>query len=163
MGKEISRLQLSLAYVNEATMYPASPFAGVVERVYVHIGESVNSGTLLAVVTSSDVHTTVVLSVPSQIAKLITTGEPSELVIEGKKVAVVPYYISSEATDGGLFTVFYDVPENVQGALSDGEYITVNVPVDKTQATSADPFVPIDSVYQTQDKAFVLVANKGQA
>ena len=163
MGKELSRLQLSLAYVNEATMYPASPFAGVVERVYVHVGQSVNSGTLLAVVTSSEAHTTAVLNVPSQIARLIATGEPSELIIKGKKVAIVPYYVSSEATDGGLYTVFYDVPENVQDSLADGEYISANVPVDKTQASSADPFVPIDAVYQTQDKAFVLVINKDKA
>jgi multidrug efflux pump subunit AcrA (membrane-fusion protein) len=144
-------------------MYPASPFAGVVQRVYVHPGDFVSPGTLLAVIASPDVKTTVVLTIPRQIAQIISTGDPSELLIGGKKIALVPYYVSSEATDGTLYSVFYDVPPEEQISVADGEYISVNVPVGTTQTTAVAPFVPIDAVYQTQENAFVLVAKNGKA
>lgn len=163
MNKEISRLQLSLAYVNEATMFPASPFAGVVQRVYVQPGEYVSPGTLLAVIASADIKTTAVLTVPQQIAKVISTGEPSELLIGDKKIALTPYYVSSEATDGTLYAVFYDIPAEEQLSLTDGEYLSINVPVDTSQTPEVAPFIPIDSVYQTQENAFILVIKNGKA
>jgi HlyD family secretion protein len=163
VNRELSRLQLSLAYVNEATMYPASPFEGIVQRVYVHPGEFVSPGTLLAVIASPDVKTTVVLTIPRQIAAIISTGDPSELLIGSKKIVLTPYYVSSEATDGTLYSVFYDVPSEEQISVADGEYISVNVPVGTTQTSAAAPFVPIDAVYQTQENAFVLVTKNGKA
>lgn len=163
MTKEVSRLQVSLAYVSEATMYPASPFAGKVERVYVHEGELVNPGTVLATISSSELKTIAVLSVPERIASILAQGEPSELLINGKKVAITPYYVSSQATDGQMYSVFYCIPEEHQKSIANGEYISINVPVGVSKTTSSEPFVPVDSVYQTQDKAFVLVAGQEKA
>lgn len=163
LNKEVSRLQLSLAYVNEATMYPASPFAGTVDRVYVKEGQSVSPGTVLASVTSDDVKATAVLNVPENVATLLAAGEPSELIVGKKKVAITPYHVSTEATDGQMYSVFYDIPEKYQKALSDGEYVSISVPVSKPKTTSTDPFIPIDSVYQSQESAFVLVANDNKA
>jgi multidrug efflux pump subunit AcrA (membrane-fusion protein) len=163
LSKEVARLQLSLAYVSESTMYPASPFAGVVERIYVHKGQTVNPGTVLAVVTANDVAATAVLTVPATVAQIITTGEPSEMMIDNKKVALVPYYVSTQATDGQMYSVFYDIPEKVQSAVSDQEFITVSVPVSNVKATANDPFIPIDAVYQSEEAAFVLVAKNNKA
>lgn len=163
LNKEVSRLQLSLAYVNEASMYPASPFAGTVERIYVKEGQSVSPGTVLATVSSNDVKATAVLNVPENVATLLAAGEPSELIIGGKKVAVTPYHVSTQATDGQMYAVFYDIPEKYQKELSDGEYVSISVPVSKPKTTSTDPFIPIDAVYQSQQSSFVLVVNKGKA
>jgi RND family efflux transporter MFP subunit len=163
LSKEVSRLQLSLAYVNEATMYPASPFAGTVERIYVKQGEQVSPGTVLASVTSSEVKATAILNVPENVATLLASGEPSELIIGKKKVAITPYHVSTQATDGQMYSVLYDIPEDYQKALSDGEYVSISVPVSKPKTTSTDPFIPIDAVYQSQESAFVLVVNNGKA
>jgi RND family efflux transporter MFP subunit len=163
MGKEVSRLQLSLAYINEATMYPASPFSGTVERINVHVGQSVSPGTLLATIVSTDLKSTAVLNVPQRIAKIISQGEPSDLLINDRKFALVPYYVSSVATDGLLYAVFYDIPQDAQETLSDGEYISINVPVNTEQTNAADPLIPIDAVYQTQDTSFVLIAKNKKA
>lgn len=163
LNKEVSRLQLSLAYINEAIMYPASPFAGTVQRVYVHEGQLVTPGTLLATVAADSIKATAILTVPQQVADILVQGEPSELVIDNKIVAVTPYFVSTQATDGQLYSVFYDVPEEYQQKVSDGEFVTVNVPVGKPKTTSTDPFIPIDAIYQTQDDAFVLVAQNGIA
>jgi multidrug efflux pump subunit AcrA (membrane-fusion protein) len=163
LNKEVSKLQVSLAYINEATMYPASPFSGKVERVYVHEGDLVNPGTVLATVTSSELKTIAVLSVPERVASILSQGEPSELLINDKKIAITPYYVSSQATDGQMYSVFYCIPEEYQSAISNGEYISINVPVGVSKEVSSDPFVPVDAVYQTQDNAFVLLAGKGKA
>lgn len=163
LNKEVSRLQVSLAYINEAMMYPASPFSGTVERVYVNKGQLVNPGTVLATVTANKVSATAILTVPEKIAKILTKGVPSELIINDKKIAVTPYYISSQATDGQLFSVFYDVPEAYQADVTDEEYIGITVPVNPVKTTATDPFVPVDAIYQSQEEAFVLVFNKGKA
>lgn len=163
LSREVSRLQLSLAYINESTMYPASPFAGIVERVFVKVGQSVDPGDKLATVSSAETETTAVLTVPENIASAISLGEPSTMVVKGKTVAITPYYVSSEATDGTLYSVFYDIPKDYQGSLSDGEFITINVPINTKKTTSVDPFIPVDSVYQTQESGYVLIDNHGKA
>jgi hypothetical protein len=33
LNRDVAKLQVNLAYVNEALMYPASPFAGKVEKL----------------------------------------------------------------------------------------------------------------------------------
>ncbi len=164
LNKEVSRLQLSLAYISEATMYPASPFAGTVERVHVQVGQLVSPGTVIATIAANDIATTALLLVPENISKIILSGEPSELVIDGKTVAVTPYHVSSQATDGQLYSVLYDIPEEYQSSLAANEYIAINVPIAPADVVSAlDPFIPIDSVYQSQDKAFILVVENGKA
>jgi membrane fusion protein (multidrug efflux system) len=163
LNKEVSRLQLSLAYVNEAIMYPASPVAGVVQRVYVHEGQLVTPGMLLATVAANEIKATAVLTVPQNIVNVLQQGEPSTLMIDGKKVAVTPYFVSTQATDAQLYSVFYDVPEANQSEVSDGEFVTIFVPVGKPKTSATDPFLPIDAVYQTQDESFVLVAKNGKA
>lgn len=164
LNKEVSRLQLSLAYISEATMYPASPFDGIVERVHVQVGQLVSPGTVIATIAASDIATTAVLLVPENISKIILSGESSELVIDGKRVAVTPYHVSSQATNGKLYSVLYDIPEEYQSSLAANEYIAINVPIAPADVVAAlDPFIPIDSVYQSQDKAYVLVAENGKA
>lgn len=163
LSKEVTRLQLSLAYISEATMYPASPFNGTVERVYARVGELVNPGALLATVTATKIQTIAVLVVPQNIAKIIMKGEPSELVLGNRKVAITPYYVSSQATDGQLYTVFYEIPEEYQDEITDGEFVMINVPVNPVDVTAVDPFIPVDAVYQSQDKAFVIIAENGKA
>ena len=162
-SKEISRLQLSLAYIGEATMYPASPFSGTVERVYVHIGQMVSPGTVIATISSNDIKATAVVTVPAKVAGVLSQGLPSEIKINDKKIALTPYYVSSQATDGQLFSVFYDIPDVYQKEFSDGEYININVPINNVKTTATDPLLPIDAVYQTQNQAFVLVAENNKA
>lgn len=164
LNKQVSRLQLSLAFINEQLMYPASPFTGRVERVHVDVGQLVSPGTILATIAADDISTTAVLLVPENISKIILQGEPSELIIDGKTIAVTPYHVSTQATDGQLYSVLYNIPEEHQASVAANESIAINVPIAPADVVAAlDPFIPIDAVYQTQDKAFVLVAEDGKA
>lgn len=162
-GKEVARLQVNLAYVNEALMYPASPFTGKVEKISVKPGQSVAAGTVLATITSDAVESSAVLLVPQNVAEVVGLGEPSHLMINGKPIAATPYYVSTQATDGQLFSVFYDIPDDVQKKVSNGDYISVNVPLGTAKTSSAAPLIPIDAVYQNQKGAYVLVVNNKKA
>lgn len=159
LNKEVSKLQTQLAQVNAATMFPISPFSGTVQRIFVKVGQSINPGMQLATIASSDVHTNVVVSVPYNIAKNISQLEQSILTISANTYALRPSFISSEATDGTLYTVLYTIPDDPD--IADGEYVRVEIPFGSPDTGSTIPFVPIDAVYQTQDISFLLVV-KGQ-
>lgn len=163
LNKEVSKLQSQLAEVNAATMFPASPFAGTVQRVFVKAGQSVSPGTQLAAIASSDVHTTVVVSVPVNIARKISQIEPSTLIIGTKTFTQRPSFISIEATDGTLFTVLYTIPDDDDPVIADGEYIRVEIPLGSPDTGATIPFVPIDAVYQTQDTSYLLVVDGQKA
>jgi HlyD family secretion protein len=163
MNKEVSRLQVSLASVSEGLMYPSSPFSGTVERISVREGQLVNPGDEIATIASSEVETTAILLVPQAIAQVLSTDSPSQLTIHGKTIAAKPSHVATEATDGQLYAVRYEVPEDQQKYLTDGENIAVEIPMENNQNSSVAPLIPVDAVYQTQDNAFVLVAKNKKA
>lgn len=160
---EISRLQVALAQVSEASMYPTTPFKGVVERVHVRVGQSVNPGDTL--VTISGVEGKIVLEakVPAQTAKNLSKLENSEIFIKGQTVSLMPAYASTEATNGQLYSVIYHVPDEYQEFFTDGGFITISIPVGAPDTNSVVPFIPLDSIFQTQDESTVYISENGVA
>ncbi len=165
LNKEVTGLQAELAQINADTMLPASPVDGVVERVFVHVGQLVNPGTELAIVTAKEdsAQTIAVVNVPQEIAMDISKLVPSNLYLNGKSYEVKPYYISTDATDGLLYSVFYTVPTDKSNLVTDGQFVNVDIPVGTINSGATVPFVPIDSVYQTQDSNYVLLSVNGVA
>src|SRR4029078_10240228 len=70
---------------------------------------------------------------------------------------------SSNATDGQLYAIFFHLPDSLSSSLTDGEFINVSVPLSTQDTTSSVPYVPLDSVYQTQENSYVFVVEKGKA
>ena len=163
MGHEVAKLQLALAQVAEASMYPTTPFNGVVERVHVRVGEAVNPGTTL--VTISGIQGKIVLDakVPAATAKNLSKLENSIVNVNGKTIEVMPSYISSEAVDGQLYSVIYHIPDEYQEFFTDGGFVTVSIPVGAPDSNSVVPFIPLDSVFQTQEESTVYVVNEDKA
>src|SRR5258708_13353648 len=48
LNKEVTKLQADMADITAATMFPASPFAAIIERFYFRVGQLVIPGTPLA-------------------------------------------------------------------------------------------------------------------
>jgi RND family efflux transporter MFP subunit len=163
LNRDVSKLQVKLAYVTEAMMYPASPFTGTIENIAVRQGQAVNAGTELATIAADDIVTSAQLQVPQSVASMLSVGEPSTAKVNNKMFQITPYYVSKEATSGQLYSVKYDIPAEYQKEFADGEYITIQVPLKMADTTAAVPLIPIDAVYQTQEKSFVLVASKNKA
>ena len=160
LNRELSLLNLRVAQISEALMYPASPVAGVVERVYVQPGQSVTSGTLLATITGDKKASTVVLSVPESTAKSMSRIEPSVIFIGSRELSMTPTYISTQPTDGALYTVIYRVPAEYESDVSAGSTVRISVPIGGNASTGSVPVIPIDALYQTESASFVYVASQ---
>lgn len=159
LNKTISALNLKIAQISESLMNPASPVSGVVERVYISEGEVVNPGTLLATITANETDSSVVAQVSGDVARSISTIEPSVITIGEYEVSLTPRYISSEATNGTLFSVFYSLPENTEISASNEQIVTVVLPVG-AGSFSDQTYIPLEAVYQTQSASYVYVVNK---
>jgi len=156
IAKDIAYLNLKMARISEGLMYPAAPFAGVVEKVYVRAGQMVNPGTLLATIVASESENLLKVQTTAPIARSILATEPSLITIKGQTIPLLPAFISSEATDGALHSVSYVLPEE-SAWLTNTEYISVRVPVGPEKIIVNDPFVPLDALYLTSEKAYVYV------
>lgn len=158
LSKKISEIQLNLARVNEALMYPAAPCAGTVQKVNVHVGQSVNPGTTLVVIYSEKGNVTAHVKVPQTIARSISKIENSNLVVGDKTFSETPTFVSTQATDGQLFSVIYEIPQDLRDAVSNLGFIKAEIPISSAGTNSVIPYIPLDSVYQTQEAAYVYVA-----
>ncbi len=159
MNLEITRLQYNIALVNEANMFPSTPFAGKVDKIFVHSGESVNPGTVLASISGSEQHVEIVVNVPENIAKNISTFEPSILYIQDEEINMMPTVISKDATNGVLYSVIYQLDDQYSSKLTNLSFVKVKIAIGVSDTSNIDPFIPLDSVVQTQEEAYVYVVD----
>lgn len=160
LSLRVSGLQVQLAQIQESQYYPVAPFSGVVERVFVTPGESVTPGTPLLVV-HGEQSLKAVVKVPQDIANQISKIEPSTLTINKNTFQTVPYYVSTDATDGQLYSVFYSLPDEYQNDITNMSFINVSIPLGNESQTTVVPYIPIDAVYQSQDSSYVYINSNG--
>lgn len=163
LNREVTKLQADIADINAAAMFPVSPFAGTVEKIYVRIGQQVSPGTPLAELSATDPHASVIVLVPEAIARNISPVDSNTLYAGGQSYSVRPAFISTQATDGPLFSIVYPIPDTLTTKVSDGEYMTIDIPVGHTDTSAAVPFIPLDAIYQTQDSNYLLIDHGGHA
>lgn len=159
MSLEVSRLSYNIALVNEANMYPSTPFSGTVDRIFVKVGDNITSGTVLVSISGNDQKAQVVVNVPENIAKNISFFEPSVLYIGGKGINIIPSYVSKDATNGALYSVIYQLDDSFAQNLTNLSYINVTIPIGVSDTTNITPFIPLDSVVQTQEEAYVYIVD----
>lgn len=163
MGLEAAGIQLRLAQAQEAMMFPASPFPGTVQKIHVKVGELVNPGTPLITFAGYDGTVVVDAKVPYDLAIKLAQDELSIIEVDGKKISLAPSYVSTEATSGQLYSVIFAIGEEYRNYFTDSSYVTVTLPIGNTNGGSTIPFIPVDSVFQTQNEAFVYVVNGNKA
>lgn len=164
LNKEISNLQLQLARINEAMMYPAAPMEATIEKIYIRRGQMVGPGTKLMTISAvGKRNIKAVAYVAKDIVDKISKLEPSVLSIGNKTISMYPTYVSSEAITGNLYAVSFTLSADTYSAVADKDYITVQLPIGYADTTAAVPYIPIDSVYQTQEEAYAYVIENGKA
>ena len=162
-GRQIAKLQYKLAAVSEAQMYPAAPFGGVVERVHVRIGQQVNPGTVLVTLSGNEKNVTLVASVPKETAFNVSLLEQSSVEIGNSFMGLTPAYISQEATQGQLYSVIYHVGDEYAEQFTDSSFVKMSLPIGTARTSGIAPIIPVDSVFQTQQEAYVYVMENGIA
>ncbi len=165
LSKEVSRLQVLVAQINESMYFPTAPFNGVVQRVLVKEGESVTPGTPLMIIAQNveDDPISAIAFVSRDIAQRVSLYETSTLHFDDQTLDVLPSFVSTEAVQGTLYAVYFPIPDDFTGKVTDAGYITVDIPVGYPDTTTAAPFVPLDAVYQTRDKAYIYVVIDNKA
>ncbi len=163
INKEISSLQLQLAEVNASLMYPASPCDGIVDRVYATFGQSVTPGTQLLSISCDQQSVKAVVQIPANLASAVSRVEPTLIHLDDQTISETPDYVSRDATDGTLYSVIYHLPDHAQMYITNGNYITADVPVGLQNTSAVDPYVPLDAIYQTENSAYIFVVDHGKA
>lgn len=158
MGKDIAKLNLSIAYMSERFNYPASPNKGVVERVYVRPGDVVNPGMVLATIICEGAAVEIEVNLPQDLVTRFNQTETTTIATSGGMLAIVPRYVSADTGTNSLGTIIFSVPENLN-ELSDGEAVRLNLPVGKANTIASYPFVPVDAVYQLQEGSLLYIAS----
>lgn len=160
LNKDLAQLNLRISQISASLMSPSSTCPGVVERIHVKVGEVVNPGTVIATIKSDDNDATAVVRTSQAIAESVSLLEPSYVTIDGQAVAITPRYISTEPTEGSFHTILYSLPELYRGEVTNNSYVEIKLPVGAGKyQQSQKPFIPIDAIYQTQDKALVNVVS----
>jgi len=162
-GNEVSKLQYQLAKVAESLSYPSSFSAGVVEKVHVKLGQIVNPGTKLFTISGSDKLITATILTSKEIAQKASKIEPTVFYINNERVELTPTYISTEATNNLSYSIKYAIPAKYGNYLTDGQNLEIELAIGMPNTSAAIPFLPIDSIYQTENKAFVFVNNNNVA
>lgn len=163
LNKEVSRLQLVLAQVNEGVMFPVSVCPGLIQKVHVRVGQLVTPGTPLITMSTDYQNVDAVALVPNHVAKSISYMEASTLNFRNGRLDSFPSFVSTEATDKGLYSVVFNISEEFAASVPDGGFITVEIPVGYPDTGSAVPFIPIDSIFQTEDESYIYIAEGEKA
>ncbi|MFA9289075.1 MAG: hypothetical protein ACEQSA_04305 [Weeksellaceae bacterium] len=165
LNRDVTRLQVQLAQIQEAAMYPAAPFNATVQRVLVYPGQAVQPGTPLAVLSQTIEEDPIIAIayVPRDIARKVSYFETSKLSIDNVTYEAFPTYVTQDAVQGSLYAVYFPIPDMYHQSLTNKGYISVSIPVGTVDTGSAFPYLPLDTIYQSQDHAYVFVAKDGKA
>lgn len=151
-----SSLQYRLAQLTESFNYPASPFTGTIQKVYVKEGDNINPGTLLATVAANNKKASADISLTQNIAEKVDTKAKHTLYIGDTQVEVPIKFVSTEAINGNLYNVSFDIPNNVLSKIADKDNLYIELKL-KTNDSNLYPVVPIESIYQTKTHDFVYI------
>lgn len=163
LSKKVARIQLNLAQVNEALMFPAAPVSGVVQKIYVHTGQSVTPGTQLVTIYNAGGNVSAIARVPQRVAASVSRIEESQLHIGDRTFGELPDFVSTQATDAQQYSIIFTIPEEFRDLTSNMGFITVEIPIGHTDSNSVIPFIPLEAVFQTRDSAFVYVIDGQKA
>lgn len=156
MNRDITKLQLTLANIGASFFRPSAPISGTIERIHVHPLDVVNPGTPLVTIVGKNKSLQLIVQVPANVAGELSQIEPATIHLNTSEQQLLPSFISSDATDGRLYSVVFNLPESAYNDVSDGDYVQVDLPI-QTEQTQGIYFLPLDAVSQTQDQSVVYV------
>jgi multidrug efflux pump subunit AcrA (membrane-fusion protein) len=159
-GLEVARLQWQLAQLNEAVFIPASPVAGIVERVLVAVGDSVTVGQELAIVNQYSTDVKITVQIPAQLAGLVNRNRMSTIIHAGQIIPAELRYISTAATNGVLYTL--SVSPTTTFSLPENTFVKVSIPL-QTERLSESIYIPLDALHLSQTEAMVYIVEESRA
>jgi multidrug efflux pump subunit AcrA (membrane-fusion protein) len=161
LQRDVANLNAKLARVAELVFYPASPCAGVVERVYVSVGDAVSPGDKIATIRADQSETIATALVDQEVSSKYARAEMSVIKFkDGTSVQLAADYVPADATDGTLTAIKFSIPQEYAGHTANRGYVSIALPLGRAADIGEDVYVPLDAVYQTQDASYVFVARQ---
>lgn len=154
LTKETAGISLRIAQVQEGLMYPGTPFNARIEKVHARIGQSVLPGTPLVTISGRTDSITATVYVPKSIADSLSPIETSVISFDDVSMSAVPLYVSREAVRGQLYAITFTVPSEYATRLTDHEIVRVALPIGARDTSASMPFIPLESVYQSDTTAY---------
>ncbi|GIW63332.1 MAG: hypothetical protein KatS3mg091_134 [Patescibacteria group bacterium] len=156
---KLAELQYKLAKIQESLMYPSAIFEGVIEKVYIKPGQTVAAGSPLFLLNAyNNKETKVIAYVSESLASNLSIQDQARLYFsDNSYLDLSPYYISSTAVDGNLYTVYFKLPGQYLSKVSDKQQIEVELTVKFADSSSIVPVIPLEAVYLYNDRSYILV------
>lgn len=156
-----SALSTQLTNVSDAVLKPKIFASGTVASIRVKRGDLVTTGQVLATVTTPRGATTLEAFLDPKTVRLFDPTREAVLTIGTETLALLPTYFSQSENENGLFSVLFTLSEAMTKKITNGEYLTLSLPLRHRADTKA--LVPIDALFQDENTASVLVERDGIA
>lgn len=157
LNKDIAALNVKLARISESLLYPASTCDGIVEQVFVNVGESVSPGTPIALIRANSRQAEINVSLPLSLATQVSRIEPTLMTVGDMEYELYPVVITLETATGTLGNIKYVLPPSADSEIGNNETIAVSVPLDVIGTSVETTIIPLDAVYQTANNTYVYV------
>jgi multidrug efflux pump subunit AcrA (membrane-fusion protein) len=155
-----SRLNLSLALKNDAVFQPKSSLPGTITSILVRPGQFVSAGQTLATFSANDNTVTLEASLSPETAWLLDTEQKALLSLPEGNQELTLIYLSKEENENGLYTATFSAPSNLTSTLINNRYRDIQISLKSKGDTT---LLPLESIYQDTDSAWVMVAKDGKA
>ena len=101
--------------------------------------------------------------VAQSVARTLSDLELAQIHLGQEVVELPPTHVSQEAVENGLYAVTFTLPEEKNSLVSDGQVLSVDLPIGMADTSETIPFIPLDAVYQNSDQAYVFVTQENRA
>ena len=145
------------AQIVASLMYPATPVAGSIEKVYVKVGDIIAAGSPVAIIKSDKADVKLELSVPEHVIRNLSLTAPAWFTINGTRQEVNLDFIPTTPTTGNSYFLTMTLSPEVASLVANGTYIDINLPLDTVQDDRL--LLPLNAIYQTQDHAYAYVVD----
>ncbi len=154
---DVTKLLQKQAAVGAARYTPVAPFKGVVERVFVLRGDTVNVGDRIAVVNSDEQSMQMVVNVSPSLASVVDVSRPSVMSVDGQEISVFPQNISRGIADDQSYVLTYDIDQKYANLFVNNEYVEVFIPIETKAQSENEILVPLDAVRLMNEGSIIFI------
>lgn len=158
---EQSILSTQLTNVSDAALKPKIFTSGTVQSIRVKRGDLVTTGQVLATISTPRGAITLEAFLDPKAIRLFDPTKEATLLIGKETIMLLPTYFSQGENENGLFSVLFTLSPAMAEKITNGEYLTISLPLRHQMNTLA--LIPIDSLFQDENTASVLIERDGIA
>ncbi|MBD3362246.1 HlyD family efflux transporter periplasmic adaptor subunit [Candidatus Dojkabacteria bacterium] len=164
---ELAKLYLDLLLIQADLRTLSSPINGTIEQILYPEGSAVQSGDELLIINGEQ--DTILLShVSSQLAKNIDIKRDALIDIDGNTYEGDIEFVSKTPVKNSLYEIIIEPDKAIRDNLQIGASFSISLPI-KTKIENIDMeiedkiYIPIDSVYKTNQYSYVFVLEGDRA